>query len=111
MKLSILQYKIIYNFIYTNCISTEWKKVENPHCPFCTNVGLTVAHYSYRVPVLVLSGPELIEWCHFVSKNTLSLSKNEIIYGVLNNWPSCSALNHPFLVGKYFFLLQSIKER
>ena len=35
IKLTILQYKIIHNFLYIICILYKMKKkVENPHCPF-----------------------------------------------------------------------------
>ena len=47
-------------------------------------------------------------WYHSVSKMTLSLSKNEIMYGVLTNWSSCSTLNHLILIGKYFFYCKSL---
>ena len=99
IKLSIFQYNIIHNFLYTNtlgargfffrrsqsrlrrsqsqlrygekktlapgyytnCILYKMKKVENPHCPFCTKVDHTVSSlFAGRVPVLVLSGPSLL---------------------------------------------------
>ena len=64
------------------------KKVENPHCPFCTNVD---PFWS-----------EFMESYQSISKKTLNLSKNEVMYGVLNDWSSCSTLNHLIIIGKYF---------
>ena len=78
------------------------KKVENPHCPFCTNVGQTVSHLFVSCPNATSFWLEFIEWYQCISKRTLSLSKNEVIYGILNNWASCSPLNHIILIGKYF---------
>ena len=92
IKLSMFQYKIIHNFLYTNCLLYKMKKVENLHCPFCTNVDQTVSHLFVSCPYASSLWSEFIEWHQSVSKKTLSLSKNEVMYGVLNNWSSCSTL-------------------
>ena len=108
IKLSIFQYKIIHNILYTNCILYKMKKVQNPHCPFCTNVDQTVGHLFVSCPISNSFWSHFIKWYQSVSKNTLSLSKNEIIYGVLTNWSSCSTLNHLILIGKYFLYYKSL---
>ena len=59
--------------------------------------------YSYRVPVLVF-----IKWYHSISEKTLNLSKNEVMYGVPNDWSSCSTLNHLFIIGKYFLYCNTL---
>ena len=102
IKLSIFQYKIIHNTLYTSCILFKMKKVQDPHCPFCTNVDQTVGHLFVSCPISSSFWSDFIRWYHSVSRKTLSLSKNEIIYGVLTNWSSCSTLNHLILIGKYF---------
>ena len=61
------------------------KKVENPYCPFCTNVDQTVSHLFESCSYASSFWSEFIEWHQSVSKKTLSLSKNEVMYGVLNN--------------------------
>jgi len=96
IKLSIFQYKIIHDILYTNCILYKMRKVQDPHCPFCTNVDQTVGHLFVSCPIASAFWSDFIihVWYHSVSKKTLSLSKNEIIYGVLANWSSCSTLNH-----------------
>ena len=81
------------------------KKVQNPHCPFCTNVDQTVGHLFVSCPISNSFWSDFIKWYHSVSKNTLSLSKNEIIYGVLTNWSSCSTLNYLILIGKHIYFL------
>ena len=43
-------------------------------------------------------------------KKNLSLSKNDIMYGVLNGWPSCSTLNHLILIGKYFLYYKALNK-
>ena len=40
---------------------------------------------------------------------SVCLPKNEIIYGVLNNWSSCSTLNPLILIGKYFLYRKGLK--
>ena len=42
IKLSMFQYKIIHNILYTNAILYKMKKVQEPFCPYCTNVEQTV---------------------------------------------------------------------
>ena len=88
IKLSIYQFKIIHNILYTNCILYKMKKVQDPHCPFCTDQ--TVGHLFVSCPISSSFWSDFIKWYHSVSKKTLSLSKNEIIYRVLTNWSSCS---------------------
>ena len=68
------------------------KKVENPHCPFCTNVDQTVSHLFVLGPCASSFWLEFIKCYQSISKKTLDLSKNEVIYGVLNDWSSCSTL-------------------
>ena len=102
IKLSIFQYKFIHNILYTNCILYKMKKVQDPHCPFCTDVtDQTVGHLFVSCPIASSFWSDFINWYHSVSKKTLRLSKNEIIYGILTNWSSCSTLNHLILIDKY----------
>ena len=84
------------------------KNVQDPHCPFCTNVDQTVGHLFVPCPISSSFWSDFIKWYHSVSKKTLSLSKNEIIYGILTNWSSCSILNHLILIGKYFLYCKSL---
>ena len=46
---------------------------------------------------------------HSVSKNTPNLSKNDVMYGVLNDWSSCSTLNHLIIIGKYYLYCKALK--
>ena len=102
IKLSIFQYKFIHNILYTNCILYKMKKVQDPHCPFCTDAtDQTVGHLFVSCLIASSFWSDFINWYHSVSKKTLRLSKNEIIYGILTNWSSCSTLNHLILIGKY----------
>ena len=86
------------------------KIVESPYCPFCKNINQTVSHLfiSYRFAATFWS--HFIEWYHASTKKILSLSKNEIMYGVLSNWSSCSTLNHLIRFGKYFLYCKALNK-
>ena len=67
IKLSIFQNKIIHNILYTNCILCKMKKVQDPHCPFCTNVDQTVGHLFVSCPIFSSFWFDFIKWYHSVS--------------------------------------------
>ena len=53
IKLSMFQYKIIHNILYTKAVLHKMKKVEDPFCPYCTNVEQTVTHLFVSCPIAV----------------------------------------------------------
>ena len=108
IKITIFQYKIIHNFLCTNSILYKMKKVENLHCPFSTNVDQTVSHLFVSCPCVSSFWSEFIEWYQSISKKFLNLSKNEVMHGVLNEWSSCSTLNHLIIIGKYFLYCNAL---
>ena len=110
VRLSIFQYKIIHNVLYTNCILHKMKKVQDPHCPFCTNIDQTVTPLFVSCPIANSFWNDFIKWYQSRSKKPLSLFKNEIMYGVLNGWPSCSSFNHLILIGKYFLYYKALNK-
>lgn len=73
-----------------------------------TSIKQSVIYSFYLVPLLVLSGRILLNGISLFLKKTLSLSKTEIINGLLKNWPSCSTLNHFILIGKYFLYCRAL---
>ena len=75
------------------------KKGRGSFCPYCTNVEQTVTH-----------GPIVTGWYQCISKETLTLGRKEIMHGILNNWSSCSALNHLILIGKYLIYCKAINK-
>ena len=110
IKLSMFQYKIIHNILYTNAVLHKMKKVEDPFCPYCPNVEQTVTHLFVFCPIAVSFWSDFTGWYQCISKETLTLGKKEIMYGILNNWSSCSALNHliNILIGKYLIYCKAI---
>ena len=107
VKLSVFQYKIIHNILYTNCILYKMKKVEDPHSPFCANLDQTVTHL-FLSCLIAISFWSLLFGINLFPKKNLSLSNNEILYGVLNGSSSCSILNHLILIGKYFLYCKAL---
>ena len=108
IKPSMFQYKIIHNILYTNAVLHKMKRVEDPFCPYCPNVEQTVTHLFVFCPIAVSFWSDFTGWYQCISKETLTLGKKEIMYGILNNWSSCSALNHLILIGKYLIYCKAI---
>ena len=108
IKLSMFQYKIIPNILYTKAVLHKVKKVEDPFCPYYTNLEQTVSHLFASCLIAVSFWSDFTGWYQCISKETLTLGKKEIMYGILNNWSSCSALNHLILVGKYLIYCKVI---
>ena len=54
VKLSVFQYKIVHNILYTNNILYKIKKKNHPYCPFRTNIEQTIAHLFFTCPVAEL---------------------------------------------------------
>ena len=68
----------------------------------------SVTHLFSSCPFASSFWSDFVNWYQSVSKKNLSLSKNEILYGVLNGWSSCSTLNHLILIGKYFLYCKAL---
>ena len=66
--------------------------------------------YLYPVLLAVSFWSDFTGWYQCISKETLTLGKKEIMYGILNNWSSCSALNHLILIGKYLIYCKAINK-
>ena len=62
IKLSMFQYKIIHNILYTNAVLQKMKKVEDPFCPHCPNVGQTVTHLFVFCPIAVSFWSDFTGW-------------------------------------------------
>ena len=61
------------------------------------------AHLFFTCSAATSFWSEVTTWYNSLSKTKkTSLSKTEIIYGVTENWSSCSTLNHLIIIGKYF---------
>ena len=112
VKLSIFQYKIIHNILYTNNILHKRKKKPQPYCPYCINVEQTISHLLSSCYVAKWFWSEFTTWFNSISpEKKSSLSKYEIIYGVLDDWSPCLTLNHLILIGKYFLYSNALDDK
>ena len=78
IKLPIVQYKIIHKILYTNCILYKMKKVQDLHCPFCTNVDQTVGHLFVSCPISILSGRILLNGIILFLKRSLAFPRMKL---------------------------------
>ena len=108
IKLLMFQYKIIHNILFTKAVLHKMRKVEDPFCPYCSNVEQTVTHLFVSCPIAFSFWSDFTGWYQCIFKGTLTLDKKEIMYGILNNWSSCSARNHLILIGKYLIYCKAI---
>ena len=59
-------------------------------------------------PIAVSFWSDFTGWYQYIFGETLTLGNKEILYGGLNNWSSCLALNHLKLIGKYLIYCKAI---
>ena len=59
-------------------------------------------------PIAISFWSDFIVWYQSFPPTNLSLSNNEILYGVLSGSSSCPTLNHLILVGKYFLYCKAL---
>ena len=77
------------------------KKKPHPYWPYCINVEQTISHLLFSYYVAKSFWYEFTTWFNLISpEKKSSLSKDEIMYGVLDDWSSCLTLNHLILIGK-----------
>ena len=112
VKLSVFQYKIVHNILYTNKILSKMKKNAHPFCTFCPSIEQMMVHLFFSCPVAESFWAEFTAWHNSLSKKKKSaLTKKEIIYGVLNDWLSWSTLNQLIIIGKCFLYINSLDDK
>ena len=107
VKLAMFQYKVIHNILCTNSLLFKMKKVNSPACPFCPDTDQTISHLFVHCPQAVTFWREFNNWLRKSKNTTITLTKSEIIYGVLKDSPPSQALNHLILIGKYVLFVSA----
>ena len=51
VKLSVFQFKIVHNILYTNKILYKMKKKQQPDCPYCHGIDQTPLHLFVECPI------------------------------------------------------------
>ena len=110
VKLSVFQYKIVHNILYTNKLLHKMKKKQQPDCPYCHGIDQTPLHLFVECLIAKLFWNKFTKWYNDTCGGTIALEQNEIIYGVLRYTSSCSTLNHLIIIGKYFLYINGVHD-
>ena len=93
VKLSVFQYKIVYNILYTNIILYKMKTKQQPESS-----------------IAKLFWNQFTNWYNAICAGNVALEKNEIIYGVLRHTSSCLKMNHPIIIRIYFLYTNGVHD-
>ena len=110
VKLSVFQYKIVHNILYTNKRLHKMKKKQQPDCPYCHGIDQTPLHLFVECLIAKLFWNKFTKWYNDTCGGTIALEQNKIIYGVLRYTSSCSTLNHLIIIGKYFLYINRVHD-
>jgi len=108
VKLSVSQYKIVHNILYTNKILHKMKKKEQPYCPYCREIDQTPLHLFVECAIAKSFWNNFTKWYNSACGKNIALELNEIIYGVLRHTSSSLTLNHLIIIGKYFLYINAV---
>lgn len=87
------------------------KKEDSPCCPFCP-ADHTISHLFIKCTQTISLWKEFSDWSSSVVDLRLSLSKNEILFGIINkDLTLCLALNHSVIIGKYFLYVNALNSK
>ena len=110
VKLSVFQYKIVHNILYTNKILHKMKKKQQPDCPYCHGIDQTPLHLFVECSIANSFWNKFTNWYNATCGGNITLEQNEIIYGVLRYTSSCLTLNHLIIIGKYFLYIKGVHD-
>ena len=110
VKLSVFQYKIVHNILYTNKILHKMKKKKQPDCPYCHGIDQTPLHLFVKCSIAKSFWNKFTKWYNTTCGGNIALEQNEIIYGVLKYTSSCLTLNHLIIIGKYFLYINGVHD-
>ena len=83
VKLSMFQYKIIRNILCTESLLFKMKSEDSPLCPLC-QADHAIMHLFTECTQAILFWKEILDWSSHVVNSGLLLSKNEIMFGIIN---------------------------
>ena len=110
VKLSVFQFKIVHNILYTNKILYKMKKKQQPDCPYCHGIDQTPLHLFVECPIAKSFWNKFTMWYNATCRGNITLEQNEIIYGVLKYTLSGLTLNHLIIIGKYFLYINAVQD-
>ena len=110
VKLSVFQYKIVHNILYTNKILHKMKKKQQPDCPYCHDIDRTPLHLFVECAMAKWFWNKFTKWYNATCGKNIALEQNDIIYGVLRHTSSSLTLNHLIIIGKYFLYINAVHD-
>ena len=75
--------EIIHNILLTKSILFQMKKEDSPFCPFCP-MDHTFVHLFTEFTQATSFWKEFLDWATSVVNSRISLSKDEIVLGIIN---------------------------
>ena len=108
VKLSVFQYKIVHNILYTNKNLYKMKKKQQPDCYYCHSIDQTPLHLFVECSIAKLFWNKFTNWYNATCEGNIALEQNKIIYGASRHISSCLTLNHLIIIGKYFLYINRV---
>ena len=72
----------------------------------------TIAHLFTECTQAISFWKEFLDWASRVVNSRISLSKNEIMFGIIHQDSTfCLALNHLVIIGKYFLYVNALNSK
>ena len=84
VKLSMFQFKIIHNIMSTKSLLFKMNKEESLYCPFCPADHTIIIHLFTECAQATSFWKDFLNWFSCVVNSRLVLSKNEIVFGIIN---------------------------
>jgi len=81
VQLSVFQYKIVHNILYTNKILYKTKKKQQPNCPYRHDIDQTPLHLSVECPIAKSLWNKFTKWHYTTCRGNIALEVNDIMYG------------------------------
>jgi len=110
VKLSVFQYKIGHNILYTNKILYKMKMKQQPDCPYCHDIDQTPLHLFVECPTAESFWNKFTKWYNAKCGGNIALEQNKIIHVVLRYTSSSLTLNHLIMIGKHFLYITAVHD-
>ena len=110
VKLSVSQYKLVHNILYTNTILYKMKKKQQPDCPYCHDIDQTPFHLFVECALAKSFWNKFTKVVQRHMWKNIALEQNEIIHGVFRHTSSSLTLNHLIIIGKYFLYINVVHD-
>ena len=108
-RLAIFQYKIIHHILPTNSTLFRDSIKEHDKCHLCGE-RQTLIHLFVTCSEARLFWSLFTNWWNSKNEDTITIAKNEIIYGVTDNFARHLGLNLCMIIAKYYLYTASRKE-